>query len=61
MTRDDLGAPFELRRPASRVVSLVPSLTESVTVAMITEQPAARREPYTFHAKGTRVNASFTS
>lgn len=32
MTRDDLGKPFELRRPAFRVVSLVPSLTESVAM-----------------------------
>jgi ABC-type Fe3+-hydroxamate transport system substrate-binding protein len=30
--RDDLGHPVELARPARRVVSLVPSLTESVTV-----------------------------
>src|SRR3984885_12331384 len=29
---DDLGHPVELARPASRVVSLVPSLTESVAV-----------------------------
>jgi ABC-type Fe3+-hydroxamate transport system substrate-binding protein len=30
--RDDLGHPVELTRPARRVVSLVPSLTESVAV-----------------------------
>lgn len=30
MTHDDMGAPFEPRHPASRVVSLVPSLTESI-------------------------------
>ena len=30
--RDDLGHPVELARPARRVVSLVPSLTESVAV-----------------------------
>ena len=30
--RDDLGYPVELARPARRVVSLVPSLTESVAV-----------------------------
>src|SRR3984885_16219277 len=29
---DDLGYPTELARPARRVVSLVPSLTESVAV-----------------------------
>jgi ABC-type Fe3+-hydroxamate transport system substrate-binding protein len=29
-TRDDLGHPFRLAAPARRVVSLVPSLTESV-------------------------------
>ena len=31
-TRDDLGHPFSLAAPARRVVSLVPSLTESVAV-----------------------------
>jgi ABC-type Fe3+-hydroxamate transport system substrate-binding protein len=30
MTTDDLGAPVEASRPASRVVSLVPSLTEAL-------------------------------
>ena len=30
MTYDDMGTPFTPRRPASRVVSLVPSLTESI-------------------------------
>ena len=30
--RDDLGHPVPLTRPARRVVSLVPSLTESVAV-----------------------------
>ena len=30
--RDDLGHPVPLNRPARRVVSLVPSLTESVAV-----------------------------
>ena len=30
MTRDDLGTPFDPARPPARVVSLVPSLTESV-------------------------------
>jgi ABC-type Fe3+-hydroxamate transport system substrate-binding protein len=35
--RDDLGHPVPGRRPASRVVSLVPSLTESVAVT----RPAA--------------------
>src|SRR3984885_8953476 len=30
--RDDLGYPVRLARPARRVVSLVPSLTESVAV-----------------------------
>src|SRR6476620_4470778 len=28
--RDDLGTPFELDGPATRVVSLVPSLTEAI-------------------------------
>ncbi|MER7003257.1 helical backbone metal receptor [Dactylosporangium sp. NPDC000555] len=32
MSRDDLGHPVYLHRPARRVVSLVPSLTESVAV-----------------------------
>jgi hypothetical protein len=31
-SRDDLGYPVRLTRPARRVVSLVPSLTESVAV-----------------------------
>jgi len=31
--RDDLGQPVELSRPARRVVSLVPSLTEAVAVS----------------------------
>lgn len=31
-TRDDLGSPVQAARPARRVVSLVPSLTESVAV-----------------------------
>ncbi|MGH3296087.1 MAG: helical backbone metal receptor, partial [Trebonia sp.] len=30
--RDDLGEPVPVRRPVDRVVSLVPSLTESVAV-----------------------------
>jgi ABC-type Fe3+-hydroxamate transport system substrate-binding protein len=30
MTYDDMGTPFTAPRPASRVVSLVPSLTESI-------------------------------
>ena len=30
--RDDLGYPVEVARPVRRVVSLVPSLTESVAV-----------------------------
>jgi ABC-type Fe3+-hydroxamate transport system substrate-binding protein len=37
VTRDDLGTTFESRAPASRVVSLVPSLTEAVA----TTQPQA--------------------
>jgi ABC-type Fe3+-hydroxamate transport system substrate-binding protein len=32
MTVDDLGTPVDVRRPAERVVSLVPSLTEAVAV-----------------------------
>ena len=36
-TSDDLGHPFELAAPARRVVSLVPSLTESVAA---TRRPA---------------------
>jgi len=32
-TKDDLGHPFRLAAPARRVVSLVPSLTESVAAA----------------------------
>jgi ABC-type Fe3+-hydroxamate transport system substrate-binding protein len=35
--RDDLGTPFELGRPARRVVSLVPSLTE----ALVSVEPDA--------------------
>jgi ABC-type Fe3+-hydroxamate transport system substrate-binding protein len=34
-TRDDLGYPFRLAAPALRVVSLVPSLTESVAVTRL--------------------------
>lgn len=33
MTVDDMGAPFAANQPASRVLSLVPSLTETVALA----------------------------
>ena len=33
MLRDDLGHPVDLRRPARRVVSLVPSITEALATA----------------------------
>src|ERR1700757_3419712 len=51
--RDDLGYPVPVRRPAGRVVSLLPSLTE--TVALSRPEALVGATDWCSHPQGLRV------